>query len=186
MPNLKRDVPDQETKAEEFVREASLPELVEMLAELEREFGERGIIHSADIMHGLACTLFAQRFGWDKEDGGAFDCVTELGQRVKVVAAKAADRPIPCLTIGSPEGFDHMAVMIFDADFSVKQALLMTQKAVEESAEQIKGRGGYFLNVTAGTGAKIGVHSIGHKLDWVGLNDTTFGFDSDPTFSPDD
>lgn len=107
------------------------------------ELRERGILRSANNPTGdLAEYLFCAAFGWAQENNSAkaFDATGDDGTRYQIKGRRIHRRngSRQLSAIRDLEGFDILAAVLFDDDYRIKRAALITAAVVSEHSNYIE------------------------------------------------
>jgi hypothetical protein len=127
-----------------FMQSAGVVELLQMQAAAIEELRRRKVVRTSNAPLGdYAEHLFACAFGWtlSPNSGAGHDAVCGAGTRYQIKARRLRDdvpgeRQLGILR-GLPDGsFDHLAAILFDADFSVRRAAVIPHAVVAGRASR--------------------------------------------------
>lgn len=123
------------------LRQQPLADLLALRTRIDDELGRRGVMRSANQLTGeLAEYLFAKAFGWTlaRNSQKSYDAVHD-GLRYQIKARRdfgqSGARQLSA--IRNPDGFDYLAVVIFDRYYRVEVAALIPAVFVVEEASYV-------------------------------------------------
>jgi hypothetical protein len=120
----------------------TIPELLSRHVAAMEELRARGVLRSANNPTGdLAEYLFCAAFGWAQEDNSAkaFDAADAEGIRYQIKGRRMhrRNRSRQLSAIRSLDGFDVLAAVLFDDDYSVMRAALIPVSVVRDRSSYI-------------------------------------------------
>lgn len=124
------------------LRTKSIAELLALHAAILEELRDRGVLRSANNPTGdLAEHLFCQAFGWTQERNSvkAFDATGRDGTRYQVKGRRLhrRNRSRQLSAIRDLDGFDILAVVLFDDAYSIQRAALIPAAVVRAHSTYI-------------------------------------------------
>jgi hypothetical protein len=98
-----------------------------------REMHRRGLTRTANNpIADLGEALFCEAMHWERADKQAktFDAITREKQRVQIKARRITrdTDPMRSGTIRDKDGWDLIALVMFDADFTIKRAVIIPRQ----------------------------------------------------------
>lgn len=126
----------------EDFKEKSTADLLKMHASIMEELRNRNVLRSANNPTGdLAEHLFCTAFGWDQASNSVkgLDAMDAAGVRYQIKGRRIHRRnPSRQLSaIRDLEGFDVLAVVLFDDDYNITRAALIPAEAVKSGSTYV-------------------------------------------------
>lgn len=122
------------------LRTKSITELLALHVTIMEELRDREVLRSANNPTGdLAEYLFCAAFGWTQENNSAkaFDATGDNGIRYQIKGRRIHRRngSRQLSAIRDLQGFDTLAAVLFDDDYRIKRAALITAAVVSEHSK---------------------------------------------------
>ncbi|MAP95161.1 MAG: hypothetical protein CMK07_09455 [Ponticaulis sp.] len=115
----------------------SIPQLLSYHAEILEELRRRDVVRSANNPTGdLAEYLFCAAFGWDQAANSekSYDAVDSDGLRIQIKGRRLhrRNRSRQLSAMRDLSGFDVLAAVLFDDDYKILRAAMMSSDIVRE------------------------------------------------------
>lgn len=150
------------------LQDRPLAELLELRTRLDDELYRRGVMRSANQLTGeLAEYLFAEAFGWSlaRNSQKSYDALYN-GIRYQIKARRdygqSGARQLSA--IRNPDGFDYLAVVVFDRYYRVEVAALVPAAFVTEEASYVAYTNSYRFVFRDDVLARPGVVDVTERL----------------------
>jgi len=144
-------------------------ELLSLFAGILGELRRRGIVRTANNpVADLGEQLFCEALGWVRahHQGKNYDATTIDGARVQIKARrltreKAAGRSG---TIYDKDGFDLIAIVMFDAEFRVERAVVVPRDTALRHLRWSERQKGWFISMTSRFWSETTLIDVTQKL----------------------
>ncbi len=128
-------------------------ELFALLANVMRELRKRDLVRTANNpVADLGERLFCSALGWHREQNQAkdFDAITEKQEKVQIKARRMTREKDSMRSgvIRDKEGWDLIALAMFDADFMIKRAIIVPRQTVLRHMKWSKRQLGWYISLT--------------------------------------
>lgn len=155
-----------------FMRSTGVVDLLRMQAAAVDELRRRRVVRTANAPLGdYAEHLLARAFGWtlSPNSGAGYDAVCGAGNRYQIKARRLrndvpSERQLGVLR-GLPDGrFDHLASILFDADFAVRRAAIVPHAVVAARASRTSHVNGWRFMLDDTVWAEPGVRDVTEEV----------------------
>ncbi len=142
----------EDSDPEEQLRILALAELIELRVRIDDELHRRGVMRSANQLTGeLAEFLYSQAFGWDlsRNSQKSHDALHD-GVRYQIKARRdyGQNGARQLSAIRNPEGFDFLAVVIFDRFYRIRIAAIVPAALIVSRAHYVGYTNSYRFHFT--------------------------------------
>ncbi|MCB1534477.1 MAG: hypothetical protein KDJ44_07040 [Rhodoblastus sp.] len=147
----------------------SLAELLVLHAEILEELRNRGVVRSANNPTGdLAEYLFCAAFGWKQENNSAksVDARDSEGRRYQIKGRRlhTRNKSRQMSAIRDLDGFDVLAAVLFNDDYTVRRAALISAAVVRKNAEFIEHTNSHKFLLRDAVWNEVGVVDVTERL----------------------
>lgn len=129
----------------DYIRHASVRELLLMQAEILNELRDRQIVRTSNSPLGdFAELLFATAFGWELQSNSSssYDAIDAAGTRYQIKSRRItswnASRQLSAIRRLPDAHFDTLAAVLFDEGFRVSKAVLIPHSIVLAEATRVE------------------------------------------------
>ena len=131
----------------------STGDLLSLYAGVLVELRRRGVVRTANNpVADLGELLFCRAMGWHREhhQGSSFDATTAEGARVQIKARRLTHEraAIRSGTIYDKDGFDLLAIAIFDPEFRIQQAVVVPRPVALDHLRWSVRQKGWFISLS--------------------------------------
>lgn len=130
----------------------------------------RGIIRTENVVGEYGEWLFARAFGWSLADRSvkSYDARDTDGRRFQIKArrdsGKGGAKQLGILRNLAEDGFDLLAAVVFEEDFSVRLAVILTRELIAERAVYTAHQRGHLLTLSKSLVADLRVRDVTAEL----------------------
>lgn len=135
----------QEAIRPDYIRHASVRELLLMQAEILNELRDRQIVRTSNSPLGdFAELLFATAFGWELQSNssGSYDAIDAAGTKYQIKSRRItpwnSSRQLSAIRRLPEAHFDILAAVLFDEAFQVMKAVLIPHSVVLAEAKRVE------------------------------------------------
>lgn len=160
-------MPESATSSAMDVTPRSTLELLRAYGAILDELRRRDVVRSANSpISDLAEVLFCRAFGWTRAGGSAagYDATDAAGVRYQIKARRltrgAGGRQLSAIRNLDREPFDHLAAVLFDADFTVYRAALIPLSVVKKRVRHSVHTNSHVLNLRDDVWLESGVADV--------------------------
>lgn len=146
-------------------------ELLALHSRIAEELRERGVVRSSNTPTGdLAEHLFCRAFGWEQATNSnpSVDAVAKDGTRYQIKGRRFTEhnqsRQLSALRNLPDGGFDFLAAVLFNPDYTVKRAAIIPHALIKEKSRYVEHTNSWKFMLRDEVWAWTGVKDVTRRL----------------------